>query len=353
MVVTANYDLFKLKLLPEMLHVFGRVLPGWEHVKIDKTLYSADRKTRIILRSADAEGGLESATAQAAWLDECGQDKFKLSAWEAVQRRLSLSQGRVLATTTPYNMGWLKTEIFDRWTKGDGDYQVVQFKSIQNPAFPREEYERAKATLPGWKFEMFYNGNFSKPAGMIYSDFNTETHVVKPFDVPAEWPRYVGIDFGAVNTALVWLAHDQEKSCYVLYRESLSGDMTTAEHVRRARSNAKGERVLIWAGGAKSERQQRMDWKHEGISVREPRVADVEAGIDRVIELFKTGRLLIFDTCHGIIDELGTYSRELDEMGQPTEKIKDKNDYHRLDALRYIAGHIDVATGISLIGWAS
>ena len=34
---------------------------------------------RVILRSAQSEGGLESATAQAAWLDECGQPKFQLS----------------------------------------------------------------------------------------------------------------------------------------------------------------------------------------------------------------------------------------------------------------------------------
>jgi hypothetical protein len=38
----------------------------------------------------------------------------------------------------------------------------------------------------------------------------------------------------------------------------------------------------------------------------------------------------------GLIDELGTYARELDENGQATEKIKNKNDFHRLDGLRYL-----------------
>lgn len=351
LVVTANYDLFKLKLLPEMQKVFGGVLDGWEHVKIDKTLYSKDRKTRIILRSADAEGGLESATAKAAWLDECGQDKFKVSAWEAVQRRLSLAQGRVLATTTVYNMGWLKTQVFDRWTKGDGDYQVIRFKSIQNPAFPLDEYNRAKATLPDWKFQMFYNGNFTRPAGMIYSNFDTTNHVVPEFDVPKEWPRYVGIDFGAVNTALVWLAYNIDKDCYYLYRETLQGDMTTSEHAKTALRH--GEKVITWAGGAKSEKQQRMDWQHSGVPIREPLVSDVESGIDGVIDILKKYRMFVFDTCTGIIDEFGTYSRELDEMGQPTEKIKNKSDYHRLDALRYIVANVDMPSSSSLIGWAS
>ena len=351
LVVTSTYDLFKLKLLPSMLKVFEQNL-GWHYLIKDRTLYSPDEETRIILRSADAEGGLESATAKAAWLDECGQDKFKLTAWEAVQRRLSLSQGRVLATTTPYNMGWLKTQVFDRWRKGDDDYQVISFKSIDNPAFPMEEYERARDTLPTWKFRMFYQGEFARPAGMIYSDFNDQIHVIDPVPLKKEWSRYVGIDFGAVNTALVWMAHDTDKDCYYLYRESLEGNMTTKEHAAKAKSHARTEKVVVWTGGAKSEKQQRMDWRAEGIAVREPRISDVEAGIDRVIELLKTHRLFIFNTCTGIIDEFGTYSRELDADGKPTAKIKDKNDYHRLDAIRYDVAGIGMPSGASLIGWA-
>ena len=70
-----------------------------------------EQQCRIVLRSANAEGGLESLTGKAAVLDECGQDDFTLEAWEAIQRRLSLSRGRVLGGTTPYNLGWLKTQI--------------------------------------------------------------------------------------------------------------------------------------------------------------------------------------------------------------------------------------------------
>ena len=51
----------------------------------------------------------------------------------------------------------------------------------------------------------------------------------------------------------------------------------------------------------------------------------------------------MFDTCAGVLDEIGTYGRELDDMGQPTEKIKDKEQFHRLDALRYCVQHIGIA----------
>lgn len=332
--VTSSYDLFKLKMLPEMQHLFVDQM-RWTWLASDRVIEDKSGKVRIILRSANAEGGLESATAKAAWLDECGQDDFRLASWEAVQRRLSLSQGRVLGTTTPYNQGWLKQQVYDRWRAGDPDYRVIQFRSTMNPAFPLAEYERAKRTLPTWKFDMFYNGQFTRPAGMIYSDFDETTQVIAPFDIPPSWPRYVGIDFGAVNTAMIWIAHNLERDVYVVYREYLFGSRTTEQHAQIALEYAKHENVIVWSGGAKSETQQRMDWNAAGVPVSEPVIADVEAQIDRVIGLMKTKRLFICNNCSGLLDEIGTYSREVDDLGQPTEKIKDKETFHRLDALRY------------------
>lgn len=339
--ITSTYDLFKIKFLPEMMHYFVDGF-GWDWHASERVI--ARDKTRIILRSADTKGGLEAATAKGAVFDECGQDRVRLGAWEAVQRRLSLNAGRCLLATTPYNLGWLKTEVYDRWTAGDPDYEVINFKSIENPNFPREEYDRMKRILPAWKFHMFYDGTFERPAGLIYSDYDETTQKIKPFDIPNEWPRYVGIDFGAVNTALVWIAEDPNTHCFYIYRCSLRGGKTTKEHAIMALAYKKSENVIRWIGGAKSEQQQRWDWQAEGVPVEATQITNVEAGIDRVIELFKSKRLFVFDTCKGMLDELGTYSRVLDEYGQPTEKIKDKADYHRLDGLRYNISGIGFST---------
>src|SRR5512139_186293 len=247
--VTATYDLFKLKMLPEMKRVFVDLLRRWTWQASDRVLYRNSDKSRIILRSANAPEGLESATAKAAWLDECGQDAFRLEGWEAVQRRLSLSQGRVLGTTTPYNLGWLKSEIYDRWRGGDPDYNVIQFTSLMNPIFPRAEYDRAKRTQADWKFRMYYRGEFTRPAGMIYSDYSEDMHLIDDFDIPAEWPRYVGVDFGAINTALIWIARNPDKNTFIAYRENMPGEMTTKQHADLTLRQASGENVILWAGG--------------------------------------------------------------------------------------------------------
>jgi hypothetical protein len=339
--VTATYDLFKLKMLPEMKTVFCEYL-GWEYQASDRTLTKGD--SRIILRSANAPGGLESATAKAAWLDECGQDEFTLDAWEAVQRRLSLSQGRVLGTTTPYNMGWLKQQVYDRWTRGDPDYQVVQFKSTMNPVFPLAEYERAKATLPPWKFSMFYDGEFSRPAGMIYDAFDAGLCKIPTFVIPDGWPRYGGLDFGGQHTAAMCYAEGPDGTLYAI-KEYLEGGRSISEHA--AELSRWGCR--LWVGGSKSEGQWRQEFRTHGLPIMEPSFSDVEAGIDRVYSQHKKNGIMVFDTLSGYLDQKGTYSRELDASGQPTEAIKNKAAYHFLDAERYIIGKLRGGGSVSFV----
>jgi hypothetical protein len=355
---TASFDLFKLKFLPVMRNTFEHLLKNGRYWAGDRVIEIADPEkgflakqasdpmwARIILRSAAAGSGLESATAKAALLDEAGMDEFSVEDWEAVLRRLSLFRGRVLLGTTPYNLGWLKTQVYDRWTEGDSDFEVIQFHSAMNPVFPKEEQERAKRTMPEWRYRMFYEGEFTRPAGMIYPDFDTEIHTCLPFDVPNSWPRYVGVDFGGANTATLILAHDREADRYFVMSEDLSGDRSTVQHVAAVKERLAGQNLTAAWGGAKSETQPRMDWGTAGLEVLEPRVSDVEAGIDRVTELLKERRLQVFKTCKGLIDEFGSYRRKLDANGQPTEEIENKRAFHRLDALRYVASGLIKSPG--------
>jgi hypothetical protein len=344
--VTSTFPLLKLKMLPEFVNLFCETFQAGVFNASDRVINFHDGKTRIIFGSATHPESLESATAKAAVLDEAGQDQFRLQSWEAIQRRLSLNQGRALLGTTIYNLGWLKQQIYEPWLAGDPDYAVIQFPSIVNPAFPRDEYERAKRTLPSWKFRMMYDGVYDRPAGLIYGDFidayrEAGGHKVHPFTIPPEWPRHVGVDFGAVNTATIWLAEDPAASVFYLYRESLEGGKTTGEHAAAVSLAGQGVNMASLWGGSKSETQQRMDWGAAGVPLGKPYVADVEAQIDRAIGLFKTHRLYIFDTCVGTLDQLGTYSREVDDAGQTTEKIKDKDTFHYLDAFRYVVQGVD------------
>ena len=352
--VAPTYPLMKKKMLPEFLRFFGDTLQLGDYNKTDKmftvskageiTLFGKvqDTKTIIYFGHAQDPDALESATAKAAWLDECGQTKFKLSSFEAILRRLSLFMGRVLMTTTPYNLGWLKQKFWDVWEAGKGaanSLRVISFPSTANPSFPKQEFERAERELPRWKFDLFYRAIFTRPAGMIYDCFKDSFHKVPAFAIPAHWPRYLGLDFGGVNTAGVFIAQeldDNQKPSGKLYayREYHAGGRTAKEHKKALLRGEPG--LPLSYGGAGSEGQWRAEFGQAGLGVAAPPIKGVEVGINRVYGAFKTKQLFILDTLTELLDELMSYSRKLDDMGKPTEEIADKATYHKLDALRYI-----------------
>jgi phage terminase large subunit len=349
MVVSPNYPLQSKKVTPAYKDVFEKVLKIGTYKKGDRVLEIrvGDIKANIFFSSADNPDSLESVTANAAHLDEAGQKSFKLDAWEAIQRRLAIHQGRSLATTTIYNIGWLKTEAYDRWAAGDADYDVIQFPSTMNPAFSKNEYERAKRILPTWKFDMFYNAVFTRPAGLIYSCIS-DSHRVPYFHPPADTRKFRGVDFGAVNHMTIWLfeqlVDDERKSIYYVYREATHSNLTAKEHVAEWKKLEKNEIIAITAGGSKSESQWRNEYRQEGVGFVPPKYNTVEMGINDVYSLIKNDRLYIMQNCPHVWEQLNDYSRVLDDQGEPTEEIDDKEKYHWIDALRYAAPHLKITS---------
>jgi hypothetical protein len=348
--VTSSYDLFKLKMLPALRETFEHVLKCGRYWSGDRIIELRDPATgkfwatraddrmwgRIILRSAESGGGLESTTAKGAWLDEAGQDAFSIDIFYAVLRRLSLSLGWLLITTTLYNFGPLKSEFYDRWTRGEPGYDVIHFDSTENPTFPAVEFERARASMPLWKFNMQYRGIYERPAGWIYDSFQDEA-IVPRFSVPHHWPRYLGLDFGGVNTAGVFYANEPNTDRLYAYREYKAGGRTAAEHAAALQAGEPGIPAAV-VGGSKSEGQWRDEFKAAGLPVREPAVSDVEVGINRVYGCHARGEIFVFSDLDGYLAEKRAYSRKLDSQGNPTEDIDAKNTYHFMDAERYIVG---------------
>jgi hypothetical protein len=339
--VSSTFPLLEKKLQPVYIDFFEDTL-GIGKFKAKKQVLEIDGggiEGQIFFGSAKNPDSLESATALAAHLDEAGQDSFTKAAWEAVRRRLSRNQGDILISTTLYNWGWLKTDIYDQWLGGDKSINVIHFDSINSPGFSKIEWNRLKHELPPWKFDMQMRGRFTRPAGQIYSDFSN-AHIIDPIPIPSTWNWHVGIDPGSVHTAVIWVAESPDHIFYIA-RSYLDGGMTTKEHAAKAKKFEEFKHVVRWVGGAGNEQQFRDDWTAEGIHVREPEVRDVESGIDRVIRLFKEHRLFIMNSENGenqpLIDQIRSYSRELDDNGQPTDRIQAKHNQHFCDALRYVS----------------
>lgn len=376
MVVTPTFPLLELKALPEFRRLFERLLrlggytgsPTRQFVFSDEGArrtfgdrYDPETPTRVLFGYAADPESLESASAKGAWLDEAGQKKFKLASWEAILRRLSLAMGRALITTTPYDLGWLKQKLWDTHQAGDPDVDVIRFDSTENPNFPQEEFERARRDLPGWKFKLFYRAIFTRPAGMIYDCFDEQLHTCPRFAIPDAWPRYLGLDFGGVNTAGLFYAQERKRlpdrdgqaqwgeptGRLFLYRAYKAGGRTAKDHTEQLLA---GEPMTpICVGGSKSEGQWRSEFGQAGLPVRGPVVADVEVGITRVYGAHKRGEIIVFDDLAGYLEEKLTYARKLDANGEPTEAIDEKETFHFMDAERYIVSLVRQGGGGSIL----
>ncbi len=353
--VTSTYDLFKLAMLPALRNLFEDILHIGHYWAGDRIMELSENLVpygkfwardvgskdapmfgRIILRSAEAESGLEAATIKAAWLDEVGQPEFTLGAWEAVLRRLAINQGRALLTTTIYNLGWLKQEVYDKWMAGDSNFDVIQYDSTTNPGFPREEFERARSAMPTWKFNMFYRGLFTRPEGMVYSSFDEQACVIEPFTIPEDWQMLVGHDFGSNNPAQLIYAYDPGMGLFYLVQELKPGGMSVQGQVSQLKRVTKGHYVLMRRGGSHQEVGERGNYTQQGWPIAEPTVRSVTVGIERVFALHRRNAIMVFNTCKGYLNEKLSYSYKLAPGYGATDEIENKSRYHYMDAERYI-----------------
>ena len=311
-----------------------------EYKAVDKIIET--KYGKILLASADNPDSMQGAAVKGAWLDEGGM--MSLIAHQTALQRVSLMDGQELITTTPYNRGWLKTEIADR---ADGDYiHVEKWSSIANPAFPKHVYEEMRSgpnAMQGYRFRMMYDAEFERPSGMIYNNFNSDKCVIEPFRIPKAWPVYVGIDYGPVHTAVLWYAKNPSRykgwpaGTYFAYREYLEGNKSIKQHVKDLNALGKGEDIVRKTGsGVPSERQWRREYSEAGFYVQECKINDVELGIDKVFALHQHNGIVYFNTMKHTLSQKEDYHRKLDANQQPTDAIDDKADYHFLDAERYL-----------------
>lgn len=292
-------------------------------------------KCRLYVRSTDNPDWLEGVTLIGAWLDEAGLMEYAV--WVNVQGRLSVASkkgyGRCLITTTPYASKWIKREIFKKAQQGDKTYGYFSWESVQNPAFPVEEYERMKKSLPEAIFNRRYRGLFVTMEGLVYPDFDYDVHVVKPFDIPTNWTVFGGMDFGhSQPTVIVCVAEDPVAHVFYLYREFYRTE-TLLRDIANFLNTESMRYVLADPQGAQAIAELNRYFGRSEVKAAENKV---DIGIERIGTLLKEGRLKIFSSCVNTIDEIEEYHypANVDERVDKKDKPVKKDD-HAMDALKY------------------
>lgn len=150
---------------------------------------------------------------------------------EARMRLVDYS-GRLCFTMTPLN-GWtqLLTEHVETPTP---DTLVRWLHGEDNPHIPREMLLRVLAKYGAHEQAARRRGEIVALEGRVYAEWSRELHVVPSFQIPADWLRFVGWDFGTRNpTGIVWHAHDPADDVIHAYREHYEAGRTVGWHAQR------------------------------------------------------------------------------------------------------------------------
>ena len=206
-------------------------------------------------------------------------------------------------------------------------------------------YETMLKALPPTQRKQLLEGNWDVSEGAAFVEFSPVLHVIPPFEIPINWERVKGIDYGyASESACVWGAIDPEDGTLVIYRElyrkgllgtelaemltsmevedpfSVQGVLDTACWNRTGTTGPTVGETLLRAGHklrrADKNRVQGKIQVHEYLKV-------TQSG---------RPRLQIFNTCPHLIREL--QSIPLDKNNP--EDVNTNAPDHAYDALRYL-----------------
>ena len=364
-IVSPNYKQSKMIHWRELQ---GEVPREWVLKKNEVELSITLKNGSVIeLKGAENPDALRGVKLRGLVIDEIASIRNWDWLWSEVLRpTLTDYSAPALFISTPkgYNHFY---ELFQAGQK-EGDYKSWRFTSYDNPYIPKEEIDVAKKELTEDTFHQEYLADFRKYTGLVYKEFQKESNVIKPFDIPSGWQIYRGIDFGSTNpTACIWIAVDGDENWFIVGEHYETGQ-TIDYHAGILNSNPLSKRVETTYGDP-SGAQWIQEFTQRGIYITPANKemgtqanSWVRFGIEKVAEKLKRvpGRivesilrdgkfnkdngepqLFIFNSCEHTIKELETYRwkeksvTQAQDLNEPD--VPEKANDHAMDALRYFA----------------
>lgn len=111
---------------------------------------------------------------------------------------------RIRSTSNPGGIGhgWVKKRLIKPSSRVAGSL-FIPAKIDDNPTIKREQYVSQLSHLGAELRAQLLDGDWDVFEGMAFPDFDEETHVVQPFEIPADWRRLESMDFGVAHPSCV------------------------------------------------------------------------------------------------------------------------------------------------------
>lgn len=157
---------------------------------------------------------------------------------------------RAYLTTNPGGVGheYTKQRYVIPNRKGEETSTRRFFTSYKDNPFINQEYKvNYLEKLTGLLAKMWRDGDWDVFAGQAFPEFMPEKngkdwHVVKPFDIPLNWQRWRGIDWGyAAPWSVHWFAKDPDTRRTYIYREIYKAGINDPQQAREINEVSRGE----------------------------------------------------------------------------------------------------------------
>jgi PBSX family phage terminase large subunit len=325
--------------------LFGPLARHIRHTRGATTATILGRTVHLI-GAADtrAEGRLRGLTAQLAYVDEA--TLVPEGFWTQLLARLSVPGARLYATTNPDSpRHWLKAGYLDR--AGELNLRAWHFRLADNPSLSPEYVADLSAEYVGlWRRRMI-DGAWVVAEGAVYDMWDEARHVVTK--LPPMRRYWLGVDYGTTNaTSAILLGHGVDDRLYVcaewrhdsraVHRQMTDAQYSAAirawldqwQHPAEQAPGVAPEFVFVDPSAASFSTQL---W-HDGMEGLARANNDVRDGIRSVAAALAAGRLLVHESCEGLLGEMPGYSWDPKATARG-EDAPLKVDDHSADALRY------------------
>lgn len=254
--------------------------------------------------------------------------------------RVMTTQGHVIMTYTPLGgMNEVTMQVLDEYNKSPEDRKMFVTRVTWDdvPHITEEMKEAIIATYRPWEIEARTKGIPSAGVGACYPIHDDDIKC-DWFDIPKQWPRWYGLDYGHNRTAAVFFALDPNTDVIYIYDVYVAVRVSPTEHVAAIK-----ERGGEWMYGISEDAlTDNMGGGHfenlysPYLNLVRADKKSVVASIDNTWKYLAEGKLKVFSNQAEWFKEKNTY--QFEENG----KINSKVAHDIQDATRYGMGQSKV-----------
>lgn len=213
----------------------------------------------------------------------------------------------------------------------------LHFTMEDNPSLSEETRERYRTMYSGVFYQRYILGLWVMAEGIIYDMFDQTENVYRegPVDMRFRCPRCLAVDYGTTNPCVFLEIFDDDGITRVEreYRWDSRKErrQKTDEEYADDLMEFMGEHCPVFVDPSAASFIAALERRGVYVIAADNNVLD---GIRKTGNLIQRRRLLVNETCVGLLDELGTYRWD-DKAAMRGEEKPVKECDHSVDALRY------------------